>query len=325
MDNPKTSIEQLLASADYLDWVYRPTEELEAKWQHWLSLSSERRAIEQEAREYLNSLAVEYIHLPDEAKVRGRKTISTHIERRSRESFLKKSLSFGVILFFLVGAFFYYKSDNKEVKTNFGETKTVHLDDGSVITLNSNSKLNFSKESMKPRDREVWLEGEAYFDVMTNFDQPFLVHTSEGLIKVLGTSFNVKDRTSLFRIVLQEGRIEFLETASGNTHIAVPGDALTQDHKSQLIVKSKTLPRKHSAWLNKKLIFDNTTLREIGNIILDEYGYELVFKQQDLSEKEISGTIENVGLDELMYALSNTLNIQLEIKSNQSIEVSKTK
>src|SRR6185437_3682694 len=83
-----------------------------------------------------------------------------------------------------------------EIRTGYGEIKSVLLPDSSVVTLNANSKLRIPEQWTEASGRQVWLEGEAYFAVQKKAAtaEKFVVHTTEVDVEVLGTKFNVNAR-----------------------------------------------------------------------------------------------------------------------------------
>src|SRR5690606_18604809 len=94
------------------------------------------------------------------------------------------------------------------VRTDYGERKPYLLPDGSYVMLNGNSSLKFT-DWESDGIRQVWLDGEALFDVVhMSDDRPFIVRTAGGVdVNVLGTRFNVKMRKGTAEVLLQKGRV----------------------------------------------------------------------------------------------------------------------
>ncbi len=94
-------------------------------------------------------------------------------------------------------------------RTGAGETKNLLLADHSRVTLNANTSLKVSRNWFSGDRREVWLTGEAFFNIQKTPDrQRFTVHTATLTVEVLGTKFNVTDRRRKTRVVLQEGKVK---------------------------------------------------------------------------------------------------------------------
>lgn len=106
-----------------------------------------------------------------------------------------------------------YMNSPKTYSNGIGETQTITLKDGSTIELNANSSLSL-KHFFWSDERSVTLSGEGYFKITKGDD--FQVETSKGVVKVLGTEFNIKDRSS-FSLQCYEGKVEFIEENTSNT------------------------------------------------------------------------------------------------------------
>src|SRR5690625_3679105 len=126
-------------------------------------------------------------------------------------------LLIGLLVFFLKETLIY-----KTYHADYGDTRTVHLADGSVVNLNANSTLRVSRWMKWRSVREVWVTGEAYFSVKSTSDQRyFLVHTPQLNVEVLGTKFNIKDRYKSAKVVLQEGKVDRKSTRLNSSHVAI--------------------------------------------------------------------------------------------------------
>src|SRR5437868_936586 len=124
---------------------------------------------------------------------------------RTQKRFRKKYFVFAAVLFAIIciGAFVWNKNKSSDstsalaanpintISTKYGSRTKIELPDGSVVWLNSGSKLTYDKEFGNSL-REVNLTGEGFFDVVHNAEKPFIIHTSFFDIKDLGTQFNVK-------------------------------------------------------------------------------------------------------------------------------------
>jgi transmembrane sensor len=139
------------------------------------------------------------------------------------------------------------------------------LPDGSVVALNSNSKLVFPKQ-FKGDTREVTIEGEAFFDVKPNAEKPFIINAGNAQVKVVGTSFNVcaYPETETVEVVVETGKVQVISknnelTARLNEVFLVPGEKGTLFNKSSAFWKNRkikiriTLPGKHAILFSTKL------------------------------------------------------------------------
>ena len=194
-------------------------------------------------------------------------------------------------------------------ETAYGETKTVTLPDGSVITLNGHSVLTLPGNWSELGNREVTLTGEAFFAVTkqkTADGQPikFRVRTTGLHIDVLGTRFNVNHRRNKTEVVLQEGRVQVSgdeatndPVASRPTVVILPGDMLTYSESSHRLTKATVDPQTVISWQDKLLIFTDKPVVEIGQILSDSYGIQIDFRNSEIAAKHFSGSVPTDSVD----------------------------
>lgn len=214
------------------------------------------------------------------------------------------------------------------IRTAYGETKKVFLPDGSLVVLNANSHLKFDKAWSKDRNREVWLEGEAFFDVshinqdtskVKRYEQ-FLVHTNELTVEVLGTSFDIRQRRGITEVVLQEGRISVsLKSKKNGRIIMLPGDKLLYNAKEDKLVSTTTNAENFSAWKQQKLILNDPTVAEIVQYLEDNFGKKIILDNPELGQRKIEGPIILTNLEDALFVLSTVLNTEIINQGNSII------
>jgi len=127
---------------------------------------------------------------------------------------------------------------NKTFVCEAGEAnKSITLEDGSIITLNSDSKLIYPREFDK-NERRVELIGEAFFDIAKNPNKAFIINAKDAEVKVLGTSFNINAATNKVEVLVKTGKVQFSSiNKPGNKLILIPGDfASLQESNLEKIV-----------------------------------------------------------------------------------------
>jgi transmembrane sensor len=210
-------------------------------------------------------------------------------------------------------------------RTNYGETATITLPDNSVVTLNGNSKLTYNENWIEQEDREVWLEGEAYFSVVhTDSNQKFYVRTKDNLtVEVLGTEFTVTKRKTRTRVVLNSGKIMLaIDNDKGVEKISMrPGDLVTYKDTAKTILKMVVNPELYSSWKDNKLLFHETELQEVIQIMEETYGVHVKVNDPKLLDKKISGSAPNGNLRLLINGLSEAFNLEIT-QSGKSVSVS---
>jgi transmembrane sensor len=200
--------------------------------------------------------------------------------------------------------------------TNYGEVRTNRMPDGTEITTNANTNLTYSRHWKDGEDREVWLSGEAYFHVSkTPGGSRFIVHTDHFDIIVTGTQFNAINRPDKASILLQEGSVTLLG-ADRNEIKMGPGEYV--EYRDQGLHKAPAKEDSVLAWKDRKLIFDNTPLRRLVEIIKENYGITVQPADQAVGNKTISAILANDNLDVLLQALEATGDFKV-IRDNQTI------
>lgn len=152
-----------------------------------------------------------------------------------------------------------------------GEYKIV-LVDGTKVWLNTNSSLRFFANA-PDKERKVWLQGEAYFEVAHNKMKPFKIYTDQQEIKVLGTKFNVKTFQQTGQTTLLEGKVSI----NYESVILSPGQQLTTINQVNQKVKNVDV-EPFLAWKNGYFFFNNEPLSEVMNKIADWYDLQIEFK-----------------------------------------------
>lgn len=214
-----------------------------------------------------------------------------------------------------------YNTTVKEFHTSYGEHLTVALPDNSVVVINGNSTLRYNPSWTKDEDREVWIEGEGFFDVThTINDQKFIVHTRDNMdVQVLGTKFNVKIRRGKTEVMLQEGkvRLDVGESESAETMTLKPGELATL--KDSKLMKVKVRPAEYASWKEHKLFFNQTPLREVANILEDTYGIQVVFESEEIADRKLSGEISSDKATDILKAIKESFDISIAHEGSQVV------
>ncbi|GAB3996982.1 hypothetical protein GCM10028807_40960 [Spirosoma daeguense] len=207
-------------------------------------------------------------------------------------------------------------------RTKYGQIRRIVLPDQSVITMNGNSSIRYVKDWQATTPREVWVDGEAFFEVVhTKNHQPFRVHLPDQMnVEVLGTRFNVYTRSKATKVVLNEGHIQLQVADNQNNHLDMkPGEMFFADKQNKVFYKKIVNAQAHSSWRTDKLIFDGTTLAEIATLLHDTYGLDVQIRDQKLSNQKFSGTIPSKNVATILKGLSGLFNLTITQQNNQVI------
>jgi len=211
-------------------------------------------------------------------------------------------------------------------KTAYGEMKSILLPDSSVVILNANSSLRLSQQWTDESSREVWLEGEAYFQVQKKRStrQKFVVHTKQVDVEVLGTRFNINARRQQSIVSLEEGKVQLLvhtvaqaAPVKENAMVMRPGQVVVVNDVKEPKVNEERDVTTHSGWSRNEFHFDNTSLSEIARIIEDTYGYKMEVKDTSFYNRTVSGDLRAANVQELVKVLEVTLKLSMRIENKK--------
>lgn len=194
-------------------------------------------------------------------------------------------------------------SDDKVVYNTllvpYGKRSTVTLSDGTIVWLNSGSKIIYPA-AFNGKRRELYLEGEAIFDVAHNKNQPFVVISDSQEIEVLGTVFSVTDYADegVINTVLKSGSVQISYQTSSSTadnHIEkmkiTPGTKASYNKENKSILSEKVDVDRYFSWKEGVLIFKNNQLSYITKRIARYYNVDIELESEDLDKETYSGTL----------------------------------
>lgn len=224
-------------------------------------------------------------------------------------------LKYAAIAFFLVGlsgsiGYFISSSRNNilpdtgftEIITPNGERSNVVLPDGSLVNLNAGSVLKFVP-SFSADEREVSLQGEAFFQVEHDASRPFIVKTGNLKIKVLGTSFNVSNylEDSSITTFLENGKIQV--QIEDNYFVLKPSEALKYDKTTGKSSKQEVLDNHFSDWTRGQLTVKGETIEKLAKKLERRFNIQVVFGDDEVKKHMYTGSIKDNNIDIVLEAL----------------------
>lgn len=207
-----------------------------------------------------------------------------------------------------------------------GSISEIVLPDSSLIVLNAGSSVKYSINGDGGK-REVFLDGEAWFDVHKNKQKPFVVHTSIYDINVTGTQFNIKAYQAENEVTttLEEGSVYVSSTEQcklSNDIQMVPGEQLTFDKSTKNIAIKKVNTNWFTSWKDNKLIFVNMSLKDLVILLERKYGVDIEVKHVAIHDYHFDGTFKDETIIEILDILKRALPIDYKIV-DQKIEITK--
>lgn len=339
------ALDKLLAENPQLDF------QVSLFTQMWQKQRREPADVSESFNRHLQRLSSETEPTPAGSLIPGSEVILAEKPGTSVRSFYIKLTAAAAVV---IGAFYLYKfispanikqngnhAAHNTVITKKGSKSNIQLPDGTTVWLNADTKIKYDEKFLDDF-REVELEGEAFFDVVTDPERPFIIHTKAIDIKVLGTAFNVRayaseknTETSLIRgqvevtlnnnpekkIILKPN--EKLRVHNEGHDLLHTGKKAASKNDVSIAVSKVHFEKKDSAaletlWMKNKLVFDEESLQEVMQKIERWYDVKIVFEgDENMRNMEYSAIFENETLTQVLDALKYTGNFEYSISKNQ--------
>ncbi len=192
------------------------------------------------------------------------------------------------------------------------------LPDGSVVWLNSESKLTYPNRFTGGR-RFVSLEGEAYFEVAKDAKNPFVVQAGEVDVEVLGTCFDLDSYSSgeFIEIALLNGSVKISGKAVKEPVCLKPNELFRYRKSDQYSSVEEVKAGLYADWIKDRLVFDNDCLSDILISMEGRYNMEIECPQPFAASTRLSFTIRQESIEEIMEAMSLIVPIKYEIKGSK--------
>jgi transmembrane sensor len=183
-------------------------------------------------------------------------------------------------------------------------SREIKLQDGTVIVLNRNSKIIQNSEYGKT-NRDIILEGEAFFDVVKNPDLAFKVHSLNSTVEVLGTSFNIKCDSQKVVVGVLRGKVAFYQTGNSKNRIELTNDktGIYELENNNLITEEYLNPN-CVAWRTGKLIFKKTPDSDVFKTIAEFFNKGLIIQPDAPMDNTFTGNFEKQSLEEMIEIIN---------------------
>jgi transmembrane sensor len=209
-----------------------------------------------------------------------------------------------------------------EVATPRGQRATLRLADGTRVMLNADTRLRYPR-NFGGSGRDVYLEGEAYFEVAHDSNRPFSVHTPRGVARDLGTTFTVRAyaESPTVDVVVAEGSVLLRAPASGAdaaSTAAPPAVLLTAsmlgsiDAKGRLSVRKGIDPSDHLAWTEGRLVFVETPLRDVIPRLSRWYDIDIRMADSALAGIPFTASVTGASPESVVRLLAASVEAGLE-------------
>jgi ferric-dicitrate binding protein FerR (iron transport regulator) len=239
-----------------------------------------------------------------------------------------------IIPLLLLSVYFYFnpaQTSNQLVSNTFREIYTkpgtrtqIDLPDGTRVWLNDGTTFRYP-EQFTGTQREVFVDGEAYFEVKSNPENPFVVNNPMMNTVVTGTHFNLNaySADNYFEATLLEGKIH-LENENKNL-VMKPGEQVQFDSHLENVVQKTVDPQNAAAWVDGKLIFKDEKLETAIKKLARWYNVEIIVTDPEITNYLMTATIQDEKLDQSLKLIALALPVKFEFKKvNNQTEIQRT-
>lgn len=328
MSKSFVNVEDVLTDDLFIAWWSRADLQKVNEWENWLKANPGYQPLVDEAVVLMNNLYVSEAPVPEEKiaatlsrlndsidKVQETPVVAMPAARSKRRWWIAAAAA--VVLIMAASSLLLLKSPQKQSAyfTPYGQLEKHELPDGSVVTLNANSSVKIEKAWSEETDREVWLNGEAFFKVAkTEKRNRFIVHTGQLDVIVTGTQFNVVSRNNKTSVLLTEGSVTIL-TKDGKEIKMIPGE-FVELNNNEPIQKKEVNPENITAWTDRKMVFENTTMEQAAGMIKEIYGAEVKLNDDKARAIVLTGVMPNDNLDVLLQSIEATMDCKITRDGN---------
>jgi ferric-dicitrate binding protein FerR (iron transport regulator) len=319
------TLEDILLDDDFFVWAHGEQNAQTRNWEKAMEEHPQLRTFSEEAKTLLNAMQPSKVNVPSDAKPRvwnnvvnlaGKKQSAKVVGLRAWWKYAAAAM-----LIITAGAGYWWSANRDiTVTTAYAEKKRIELPDHSVVTLNANSKLRYAKTWNTGKPREIWIDGEAFFEVnhvdgfdVTKESSRFIVHADQLNVQVLGTSFNVDNRHQVITVALKNGKVQLdLKNEERSKMLLAPGDVVTFSASKNILRNKKEAPDKISTWRDNRLEFNNTPMKEVITMLEDNYGFKVKVEDDEVYNKTISGAVSTENDTILLASIGAVINMQIE-------------
>ncbi|WP_441000334.1 FecR family protein [Fodinibius sp. SL11] len=330
------------------------TDQEHKKVDQWINQSHENKKQFQEFRHIwqLSGEAVSHqkieCNLDQEWNRLGRQISKENVSSRSKNSDQKRYWSFRsssihsrtqqfnrIAAVFLVAAFLgilsyqsWSQSEQKQIEpvlrqisTDNGQRANLSLSDGTEVMLNADSQLELPTQFASDV-REVYLKGEAYFNVSENKEKPFLVHSNQSVVRVLGTAFSVRSypEDQQVQVIVEEGRVSFGKENGAEDQKAI----LNRNDLATFNVSTSSLATRavddidlYMSWRDGYLKFEKTKLNDVAKSLERRYDVKVFFEDPALKELLLTAYLKSRSLRNVLDVITASLQIEYQLDDNK--------
>lgn len=225
------------------------------------------------------------------------------------------------LLFYNMGSTSESTAQYIEMCSPWGVRTTIMLPDGSKVTLNGGSRINYPSQ-FTGNNREIKFEGEAFFDITKDPQHPFIISSDNVKVKVLGTRFNVNAyaEDDMLAVTLEEGSVNVSLKGVSENITLIPNEQAIYNKKTGVLNECKVTATEYSGWMNNRFYFKSAPLSQIVKQLNRHFNVNIIIASEKLKQTTFSGDFEQMdNIDEILRIITLDQRIQYEIKKREII------
>lgn len=353
MEEDISSAKKLSQNLSFIRWVKGTASDREMrKWDQWVHESARNEKLAQQAQQLI--LGMDFKSQSRHDKTAAWKKLERRISQRNRskkvkppqaDSSSKRGGLFRIAAVLLLAAttglaaYFMFPDpvmqdqsqtqqiEWKTIQTAYQQQKTVALSDGSTITLSANSAIRYPAGWVRGNVTEVYLEGEAYFEISSRENStqpPFKVITEDGVVEVMGTRFVVATSELDTRVGLEEGKVLIRKASTTNsantdaeTYVMEPNESAQFTRvRPNINIKQHASLEVFTSWINQEIVLDSSPLSYLVYRIEHTYGVQVKVNNEELFQREFTGAIKMKDLQYVIQSISEVIDEEVTIQND---------
>jgi transmembrane sensor len=317
----------------FVKWVLRPDSETNLFWNRWIANNPDREQEFSTARQFILNLKYkDPYHLNEGDFDRIHEKIihyQCNHKPEKKFQFIKKYWSAAAAILIFVAFISIFQrfslpdttnvtNENiyKTTQTVKGAKHTIRLPDGTIVKINSESSLQYPI-SFSDGLREVFLEGEAFFEVANDIERPFIIHSSGFTTEVIGTSFNIQAyQDDIKKVTVLTGKVKVYTSDGISEYISSGQMAVLTNENDQIEIKGFNTMAE-IGWKDGILYFHNESLGNVFQRLERWYGVNITVSNPKILSELYRGEFKNESLDNVLTGMGYTSGFNFKIENNK--------
>ena len=262
--------------------------------------------------------------------VRAERRLGRRLEQenqKKQEVFKRYAAAIVGVMVLAAGLAYWFRNKAEELvvaSAAHGQVREMLLPDGTKVWLNQSSVLKYPR-AFEGKERHVYLDGEAYFEVARNHEKPFMVKSPAMDVRVLGTSFNIKCRpdNSFAETTLIEGEVEVKDKSDKGRITLLPGQKAVLNRVTGRMQVKQVDPKMEIVWHNDLIPFEKSSIFQIAAALERFYGVKIILSPDVDSTNTYSGVLKKKdNIESVLNSLRNSIPFNYKKVDDNNIFIS---